>query len=310
MTNSDVKQFGKVAVLMGGWSAEREISLISGQAVLAGLIRAGVDAHGVDLQKQNYQQLKGYDRVFNMMHGRGGEDGVIQGVLEFLEMPYTGSGVLGCALSMDKIRTKEIWRAAGLPTPEFMILENANDCQIALEKIGLPMMIKPALEGSSIGITKVDDASEIDDAWQKAESCIGQVMAEKWIGGLEHTAAVLNSDVLPMIRLETPNLFYDYEAKYKSNNTQYICPCGLDEEKEKEFGRLVLLAFDSVSASGWGRVDFMLDEEQRPWLIEINTVPGMTDHSLVPMAAKAAGIDFDMLVIEILKSSLERDANA
>lgn len=300
-----MEAFGKVAVLMGGWSAEREVSLNSGKAVLQALKNKGVNAHGIDVDRNIMQQLEGYDRVFNILHGRGGEDGVIQGMLDVMQMPYTGSDVLGSALAMDKLLTKQLWCGVGLPTPDYKILENEQDCHAAIELLGLPLMVKPVLEGSSIGMSKVHDASEMTAAWKLAEKSGGKVIAEKFVIGKEYTAAILSRRVLPMIRLETPRDFYDYEAKYADDTeTKYICPCGLGEQVEKELGVMMLKAFDSIRAQGWGRVDFMIDEDNKPWLIEVNTVPGMTSHSLVPMAAKQGGIEFDDLVIEILKETL------
>jgi len=297
--------FSKVAVLMGGWSAEREVSLNSGQAVLDALLRQGVNAIGIDVDKNICERLKQQQvsHVFNMMHGRGGEDGVIQGVLDVLKIPYTGSGVLGSALSMDKMRCKQLWLGLSLPTPEYKILENEDDCEQALQNLGLPLMIKPVLEGSSIGISKVKSAQQMLPAWQMAQACGGTIMAEKFIEGEEYTAAILADQVLPMIRLETHNDFYDYQAKYISNDTRYVCPCGLSEETEKQLGKLMMQAFDAVMAKNWGRVDFMIDKHNKPWLIEVNTVPGMTDHSLVPMAGREAGYSFDELVMNILQGA-------
>jgi D-alanine-D-alanine ligase len=299
-----INQFGKVAVLMGGWSAEREVSLKSGNAVLQALKNKGVDAHGVDADRDIIKNLEGYDRAFNILHGRGGEDGVIQGMLEILQVPCTGSGVLGSALSMDKLLTKQLWRGIGLQTPECQILETEKDCQLAIEKMGLPLMIKPVLEGSSIGMSKVTQAEDIVPAWRMAKECGGIIIAEKFVHGKEYTAAIIDGRVLPMIRLEIARDFYDYKAKYENTGTQYHCPCGLPESQEKELAEIMLKAFDSVQAKGWGRVDFMLDEQSNYWLIEVNTVPGMTDHSLVPMAAKQAGMCFEDLVINILKETL------
>ena len=297
--------FGKVAVLMGGDSAEREISLKSGSAVLDALVQRGVDAHGLDAGADVLQQLQagGYDRAFIVLHGRGGEDGVIQGALERIGMPYTGSGVLGSALGMDKYRTKAIWRGLDLPTPESVLIQDAAGLEAA-EAIGFPLMIKPSREGSSIGMAKVETADQLQQAWENARGFDDSVLAERWIVGCEYTASVLLGEALPLIRLETPNTFYDYEAKYLADTTRYHCPCGLPEEQEMALRQLCLQAFEAVGAEGWGRVDLMLDENQRPWLIEVNTVPGMTDHSLVPMAARAAGISFDELVLRILSSSL------
>ncbi|MDH5423651.1 MAG: D-alanine--D-alanine ligase [Gammaproteobacteria bacterium] len=301
------KRFGKVAVLMGGWSAEREVSLNSGAAVLSALLKAGVDAHGIDFKKADTEQLSEFDRVFNILHGRGGEDGVVQGLLEYMGIPYTGTGILGSALAMDKIRTKNIWTSCCLQTPEYKTVKDMADCELAISELGLPVIVKPALEGSSIGISKVEKASDMRAAFELASKCDSEVLVEKWIDGEEYTASILNRQVLPLIRLRTANKFYDYEAKYKSDSTEYLCPCGLSEEKEQEMTGIALTAFDAISASGWGRIDFMLDEQQRPWLIEANTVPGMTDHSLVPMAAKQAGYSFENLVVEILKTSLDEN---
>lgn len=303
--NALSNEFGKVAVLMGGWSAEREISLLSGNAVLEALQAQGVDAHGLDVSHDIATVLNEgeFDRAFIVLHGRGGEDGTMQGLLSAMSIPYTGSRVLGSSLSMDKLRTKQIWHAVGLPTPEYCILDNETDCVDAVKKMGLPLIVKPVLEGSSIGMSKVMHASEIVLAWQKAKVCGGAIIAEKWINGAEYTAAILNDRVLPMIRLETSHEFYDFDAKYKSNDTKYICPCGLEEKEEARLSFMMRKAFDAVDASGWGRVDFMMDENKRPWLIEVNTVPGMTNHSLVPMAAKQAGVDFQQLVIEILRGA-------
>jgi D-alanine-D-alanine ligase len=298
------KDFGKVAVLMGGWSAEREISLMSGQAVLKTLQECDVDAHGIDVDHDIAHTIDqgNYSRAFIVLHGRGGEDGTIQGLLEAMRIPYTGSKVLGSALAMDKLRTKQVWQAMDLPTPDYHVLDSVEACTAALQKIGLPLIVKPVLEGSSIGMSKVMDEDELVPAWKKAMECGGIVIAERWVNGSEYTAAILGERVLPMIRLETPHEFYDYQAKYQSDDTQYICPCGLDENRESSLAEMMLHAFRAVGASGWGRVDFMIDDKNRPWLIEVNTVPGMTDHSLVPMAAKQAGISFKQLVLEILGS--------
>ncbi len=304
MSAALIEQFGKVAVLMGGWSAEREVSLKSGSAVLQALKNKGVDAYEVDADANVVKKLAGYDRVFNIMHGRGGEDGVIQGMLDVLQLPYTGSDVLGSALTMDKLLTKQLWCGIDLPTPKYQLLESEKDCQLAVENMGLPLMIKPVLEGSSIGMSKVTDAEDVVPAWRMAKECGGAIIAEKFIVGEEYTAAILDGKVLPMIRLEVARDFYDYRAKYENTGTQYHCPCGLPESQEKELATIMLKAFNSVHAKGWGRVDFMLDEKLNPWLIEVNTVPGMTDHSLVPMAAKQAGINFEDLVIDILKETL------
>lgn len=298
--------FGKVAVLMGGESAEREVSLLSGAAVLAALLRRGVDAHGIDAGADVMSRLsgEGFERAFIILHGRGGEDGVIQGALERLGMPYTGSGVLGSALGMDKYRTKALWRGLGLPTPESALITATSGLEAA-DALGYPLMIKPSREGSSIGMAKVEDREQLQQAWEMACRYDAMVLAERWIVGREYTASILQGEALPLIRLETPRVFYDYEAKYHADTTRYHCPCGLPAAREQALQALCLQAFEAVDASGWGRVDLMLDGEDRPWLIEVNTVPGMTDHSLVPMAAKVAGVDFDELVMRILASSLE-----
>lgn len=300
------EEFGKVAVLMGGESAEREVSLNSGNAVLSGLLRKGVDAHGIDAGRDVLQQLVdgGYERVFIVLHGRGGEDGVIQGGLETLGLPYTGSGVQGSSLGMDKYRCKLLWSGLSLPTPGYLMISKESGLVVA-EELGFPLMVKPVHEGSSIGMAKADTPDELHAAWSAAKKYDGQVMVERWITGQEFTAAILKDQALPLIRLETPHAFYDYEAKYRSDNTSYHCPCGLDSAKEKELQALALEAFHAVGASGWGRVDIMMDQEKQPWLIEVNTVPGMTDHSLVPMAAKQQGLDFDELVWQILATTLE-----
>jgi len=301
-------KFGKVAVLLGGQSAEREVSLKSGGAVLTALVRQGVDAHGLDpAQADTLGRLRsgGFARAFIVRHGRGGEDGQIQGLLETIGLPYTGSGVLGSALGMDKYRCKRLWQGCGLPTAEFALLRQEADLAQA-EALGFPLMIKPAREGSSIGMTRADDPETLVEAWRAATRYDALVLAERWIDGPEYTCAVLNGEALPVIRLETPRAFYDYEAKYLADTTRYLCPCGLDAASESRLRALCLEAFGAVGAAGWGRVDFMLDGDGRPYLLEVNTVPGMTDHSLVPMAAQAHGLDFDALAWRILEISLER----
>ena len=299
------EDFGKVAVLMGGLSAEREVSLQGGQAVLAALVNRGVDAHGVDAGRDvlTLLQQEGYDRVFIMLHGRGGEDGVIQGALESIGMPYTGSGVAGSALGMDKYRCKLLWQGLGLPTADFVMINDDQDIALA-EVLGFPLMIKPSHEGSSIGMAKVENRRELEAAWKQAGGFDVDVMAERWITGSEYTASILDDQVLPLIRIETPNTFYDYEAKYHADSTGYFCPCGLEPTHEAELQSLAAKAFQAVGAKGWGRVDIMLDAEANPYLLEVNTVPGMTSHSLVPMAARAEGIDFDELVWRILSASM------
>ncbi|MGH8495325.1 MAG: D-alanine--D-alanine ligase [Gammaproteobacteria bacterium] len=305
----DPEAFGKVAVLLGGRSAEREISLMTGNAVLEALGRRGVDAHAVDAQADVIERLIAgdFDRVWVALHGRGGEDGTMQGALETLGLPYTGSGVMGCALGMDKLRTKQLFSAAGIGTPRFWHLRGPNDFQAALEALGLPMIVKPAHEGSSVGMTKVERADELPAAWQMAAGLDDCVLAETWITGGEYTASILHDRVLPLIRIETPNTFYDYEAKYFTDTTRYFCPSGLPATTERRYAALSLEAFRLVGASGWGRVDFLVDGEGRPLVLEVNTVPGMTGHSLVPMAAREAGIDFDELCWQILETSYARD---
>ena len=300
------QDFGRVAVLMGGWAAEREVSLVSGKAVLDGLCRRGVDAHGIDVGRDILEVLSGgrFDRVFNVLHGRGGEDGLIQGVLEVLGLPYTGSGVMGSAISMDKYRSKLLFRSSGLPTPDFTLITDESDFDTACA-LGFPLMVKPALEGSSIGLSRADDPDALRNAWAKAAEYDSPVMAERWITGAEYTAAILGDQALPLIKLETDHPFYDYDAKYVADDTRYLIPCGLDQAAEADLQALAKSAFDVVGAAGWGRVDILVDEQQQPWLIEVNTVPGMTGHSLVPMAAKAVGMDFDELVWRILAQTLE-----
>ena len=305
---ADPAEFGRVAVLMGGWSAERAVSLVSGQAVLKALQARGVDAHGVDVDREISRVLAngGFDRVFVALHGRGGEDGLIQGALEILGLPYTGSGVLASALGMDKLRTKEIWRGAGLPTPPWRLVESAAELADAAAELGLPLAVKPSREGSSIGISRVGQPAQFHVAWERATSCDSPVLVEPWIQGQEFTGSLLQGEALPLIRLETPREFYDYEAKYHADDTRYLCPCGLPETREAELRELVRRAFAAVDGYGWGRVDLMVDGQDRPWLLEVNTVPGMTDHSLVPMAAGVAGLNFQELVWRILETSLMR----
>lgn len=303
----DVKALGRVAVLYGGRSAEREVSLRSGAAVLAALQGAGVDAFAIDVGDDLLARLceQKIDRAFIVLHGRGGEDGTVQGLLECAGIPYTGSGVLASALAMDKLRTKQVWHSLGLPTPRHAVLTSELDCQQAAEQLGFPMIVKPASEGSSIGMAKVDDLAALITAWQGARQFDSQVLVEQWISGPEFTVAILGDEVLPPIRLGTNHAFYDYEAKYLSNDTQYQIPCGLDAEKETELRDLTARACQSLGVVGWGRADVMQDEEGKFWLLEINTVPGMTDHSLVPMAAQAAGLDFTALVLRILADTLQ-----
>ncbi|MEX0958266.1 MAG: D-alanine--D-alanine ligase [Burkholderiales bacterium] len=297
--------FGKVAVLLGGRSAEREVSLMSGQAVLAALQRKGVDAHAFDTGRRDICELQkeAFDRVFIALHGRYGEDGTVQGALELLGIPYTGSGVMACALAMDKWRTKLIWIAADIPTPRFVILTEDSDFAGVARDIGLPLIVKPAREGSTIGLTRVNKPEEIESAFHLAAEHDPLVLAEQFVSGPELTASILDDHVLPLIRIEAPGGNYDYEAKYFSDETRYLCPSGIDAALERNVSDLSLEAFRLLGCRSWGRVDVMLDESGSPQFLEANTVPGMTGHSLVPMAAKAAGMDFDGLVIRILEGA-------
>lgn len=308
MSNSlSTHSFGKVAVLMGGDSAERQVSLRSGAAVLAALKRVGVDAHGVDVGNDILSVLQQghFDRAFNLLHGRGGEDGVIQGALQLLGLPCTGSGVLASALSMDKMRCKQLWQSLALPTPLMLTLQDEEDLTKVLETVGLPLAVKPSHEGSSVGMSKVTQAEQLLPAWQLARQYDTAVIAEAWVTGSEYTVAVLEGVALPPIKVETPREFYDFEAKYQGNSTRYLCPCGLSEEKIAELQHLALQAFEALNAEGWGRVDILSDEQGDFWLLEFNSVPGMTDQSLAPMAAKAAGIEFDELVLKVLAQTLD-----
>lgn len=298
--------FGRVAVLMGGCAAERDVSLISGQAVLEALLHRGVDAVAVDVVDSAYKALaeQRFDRAFNIIHGRGGEDGVLQGLLQDLKLPYTGSGVLASALSMDKLRTKLCWRGHRLPTPEWCLLDGETALRSCEEKLGFPVIVKPAQEGSSIGMNKAENYHELLVAWEEANAFNCDVYAEAWVHGKEYTVSLLDGEPLPVIGLETPNAFYDYEAKYLLDTTTYHCPCGLEPEQEKALQALAIEAAKIIGVRGWGRVDVFIDAKGQQQLIEINTVPGMTDHSLVPMAAKALGISFDELTWRILETSI------
>ncbi|WP_336331964.1 D-alanine--D-alanine ligase [Pseudomonas putida] len=302
----DVKAFGRVAVLYGGKSAEREVSLKSGAAVIDALTSAGVDVVAIDVGDDLLARLQSekIDRAFIILHGRGGEDGSMQGLLECLGIPYTGSGILASALAMDKLRTKQVWQSLGIPTPRHAVLASEDDCLAASTELGFPLIVKPAHEGSSIGMAKVNSAQELIAAWQDAAKYDSQVLVEQWIHGPEFTIAVLRGQVLPPIALGTPHVFYDYDAKYIANDTQYRIPCGLDSAKEQELIDLTARACDAIGIEGWGRLDVMQDEQGRFWLLEVNTAPGMTDHSLVPMAARAAGLDFQQLVLAILAESV------
>jgi D-alanine-D-alanine ligase len=303
-------EFGRVAVLMGGRSAEREISLISGNAVLAGLQRKGVDAYGIDVSFDICHKLGSgqFDRAFVVLHGRGGEDGEIQGFLQAINLPYTGNGVTASVLSMNKRISKNNWIQQGLPTAGFEAVTATTDVAELVKRLGLPLIIKPVNEGSSIGMSKVNTEQQLSEAIDLALQYDADVIAEQWIQGEEYTVAILDGEALPAIRLKTPREFYDYEAKYQSNTTEYLCPCGLDSQSEEQMQQLAVQAFNGLGMSGWGRVDFMRDGAGQFFLLEANSVPGMTDHSLVPMAAKQAGMEFDDLVWRILETSF-REAN-
>lgn len=297
--------FGKVAVLMGGSSAEREVSLMSGRAVLAALQAAGVDAHAFDPAERNPVLLRdeGFARAFIVLHGRGGEDGTIQGLLEVLGIPYTGSGVMASALSMDKWRTKMVWAANGLPTPRYAILDADSDWAAIEAELGLPIFVKPVHEGSSMGATKVSAPGQLREAWALAARYDSLVIAEAFISGAELTAPFLDGQALPLIRIEAPDGNYDYQHKYFSDDTRYLCPCGLAPEREAELQAMVMKSAQVLGCRGWGRADLMIDEAGRPYLLEMNTAPGMTGHSLVPMAARVAGLDFTQLCLAILKGA-------
>ncbi|MGZ4958288.1 MAG: D-alanine--D-alanine ligase [Methylomonas sp.] len=300
------EEFGKVAVLMGGTAAEREISLNSGNAVYQALKNQGIDAMAVDVTGSPIEALAHVtaDRVFNIIHGRGGEDGVLQAVLEVLGLPYTGSRVMASALAMDKLRTKLCWQGMDLATPKWFVLKSELDIDACIARLGFPVIVKPAQEGSSIGMSKANSREELIAALLLAKQYQCDVYAEQWVQGNEFTVGVLDGEALPAIRLETPNVFYDFEAKYKANTTQYHCPCGLSADRERALQALALQACQGVGVKGWARVDVFIDVNDQSQLIEVNTVPGMTDHSLVPMAAKAAGIDFNELVWRILETSM------
>jgi len=300
-----VKNFGKVAVLLGGRSAEREISLMSGNAVLAALTRKGVDAHAFDTRDHDLHELRSreIDRAFIALHGRYGEDGTVQGALELMDIPYTGSGVMASSLAMDKWRTKLVWIAAGIPTPRFVMLEAGSNFKAVANELGLPLIVKPSREGSTIGLTKVTGAQSMQAAYLKAAEYDDMVMAEEFIAGAEVTASILGEQTLPLIRIEAPDSRYDYQAKYFSDETRYFCPSGLPPAQERRIQDLALKSSRILDCRGWGRVDVMLDAKGEPYLLEVNTVPGMTGHSLVPMAANGAGIPFDDLVVRILEDA-------
>ena len=297
--------FGKVAVLMGGPSSEREISLLSGKAVLAALQTRGVDAHAFDPAERPLAALsaEGFKRVFIALHGRYGEDGTVQGALETMAIPYTGSGVMASALAMDKWRTKMIWLQVGLPTPRYLVLTAEADWKQVAREIGLPLIVKPAREGSTIGISKVTRIEDLSKAYADAARHDPLVLAEQFIEGREVTVSILGGRALPVIRIEAPGGNYDYQNKYFSDDTRYFCPSGLPFELEKGIQSISLEAFRLLDCRGWGRADLMIDAAGKPWLLEMNTSPGMTAHSLVPMAAREAGLSFEDLVMAILESA-------
>ncbi len=301
---------GRVVVLMGGTSAEREVSLTSGSFVLQAMLDAGVDAHGLDVGSNVVEQLAGLeaDRVFNILHGRGGEDGRVQALLEALKLPYVGSGIKASAVTMDKLMSKRLLQGCGISTPPFMQMRSEQDCAAVLQALQLPLVVKPVLEGSSIGMSRVDQADELLAAYQLAAQ-YGPVMAEQWIDGGEYTVAWLGDTVLPAIKVETPRVFYDYEAKYQSDETRYLCPCGLDQASLQRLEQIVAETIDVSGVRHWGRVDVMRDQQGEFHVIEINTVPGMTDHSLVPMAAKQAGLSFQQLVLKLLELTLAAEVD-
>lgn len=304
-----IGSLGKIAVLMGGNSAERPVSLNSGRAVFNALQNVGADVIAIDIQGHAIAQLTEveFDIAFVALHGRGGEDGTIQGVLEWLDKPYTGSGVMASALAMDKWRTKLIWQAAGLATPKAVLLNNHCDWQATIEALANNAIVKPAREGSSIGMRRVHSAEELKKSYLHASKYDALVLAEQWVAGPEFTVAIVDGQALPAIQLKTPHEFYDYEAKYQANDTQYLLPCGLSTDKESELQQLALKAFEILDCQGWGRIDVMQDADSGEfWLLEANTSPGMTDHSLVPMAASASGVDFSQLVVKLLMEAKQR----
>jgi D-alanine-D-alanine ligase len=306
---SEADEFGHVAVLYGGRSAERDVSLDTGRAVLGALQARGVDASGWDPADHPLSELAaaGFDRVWIALHGPGGEDGAIQGALQWLDLPYTGSGVMASALAMDKVRSKRVFDAAGIPTPDYAIVRNRSHAVLAAEDFGYPLILKPACQGSSVGMTKVFDPDDLNAAVDLALSFDDAALVERCVVGDEYTVSVLQGKALPSIRIETPRVFYDYRAKYESDRTRYHCPGTDREDVEHRYASLALAAFAELGCSGWGRVDFMTGSDGQPLVLEVNTVPGMTSHSLVPMAAQASGIDFEELCWRILETSFAHD---
>lgn len=308
--SKSLSKFGKIGVLFGGNSAERAISLRSGNAVLSALENLGADVVGIDVRfdENLFNQLQNIDAAFIALHGRGGEDGVIQAILQALNIPYTGSGVAASAIAMDKLKTKYIWAGMGLPTPKFQAIKSREQIKGVINALGGSVMVKPPHEGSSIGMSRASNETELLAAFEKAQEHDEEILLETWVDGPEFTCTILNGEALPVIRLKTPNEFYDFDAKYQSNSTEYLIPCSLSEQQEAQLKALSLQAFQAVGCEGWGRVDSMMDEAGNFWLLEVNTVPGMTDHSLVPMAAKAQGYSFEQLV-EVILQSTQSDRN-
>lgn len=307
MKTISAQAFGKVAVMMGGSSSERAVSLLSGAGVLAALKAKGVDAHAFDPAEKPLPALKaeGFDRVFLILHGMFGEDGTVQGALEVLGIPYTGCGVLASAIGMDKLRSKLLWRALGLPIPDFALLDATTDWDAVVQQLGLPLFVKPAREGSSVGVIKVKSVAELQQAYLTAQKYDPIVLAEQFMGGGEYTMAVLNGETLPAIKIEPKTEFYDYEAKYNRDDTVYRCPCGLDPKVEAEVAEYVKKAYWAIGAKGWARIDFLMDDAGKAYLLEANTAPGMTSHSLFPMAARQSGMSYEDLVLRILTTTLE-----
>lgn len=301
---TDVTKFGKVAVVCGGTSSEREVSLNSGKAVLEALLSKGVDAHHFDPKDTDISKLRDYDRVFNVLHGTFGEDGSLQGVLDGLGIPYTGCGVLASAIAMDKFRCRLIWQSLGLPNVPYVVLNDDTDFEQVEREFGLPLFAKPAAEGSSVGVMMIENAGDLAKAYPKLKQYHGEILAEKAITGGEYTVAILGDVALPSIRMIPAGKFYDYEAKYLRDDTVYQCPSDLTKEQEAQIADLALRAFAAVDGKGWGRVDFLKGSDEKLHLLELNTVPGMTDHSLVPMAAKVVGMDFASLCVQILEQTL------
>jgi len=309
---TSARDFGRVAVMLGGYSSERDVSLVTGNAVLEALRSRGVDAHPWDPAEHTLAEFAaaGFERVWIALHGTGGEDGAIQGALEWLDTPYTGSGVMASAIAMDKIRSKHLFDAAGIPTPEYAVIRHRADAVIAVEKFGFPLIFKPIGEGSSVGMSKVFEQEDLAAAVDLALEYGDVALAERCIVGDEMTVGILQGQALPTIRIETPRVFYDYRAKYESDRTSYLCPGTASGDTEARYAELAVAAFAELGCTGWGRVDFMTGSDGQPQVLEVNTIPGMTSHSLVPMAARQAGIEFEELCWRILETSVGVDVRA